>query len=70
MKAKIRAVDHGALCEHETLGGAVRLAVPKPDHYYPLLYVLGMQTPEDKVTIFNEALAYGSVTMTCVKLGG
>ena len=70
VKAKIRAVDHGGLCEHETLGRAVSLAVPTPDHYYPLLYVLGMQTPEDEVTIFNDALAYGSVTMTSVKLGG
>ncbi|MGO9471347.1 MAG: dioxygenase, partial [Isosphaeraceae bacterium] len=69
LKAKIRAVDHGALCEHETLGRAVSLAVPTPDHYYPLLHVLGMQTPEDKVTIFNDALAYGSVTMTSLRLG-
>ena len=69
MKAKIRAADHGALCEYETLDRAVRLAVPAPDHYLPLLYVLGMQTPEDQVTIFNDALAYGSVTMTSVRLG-
>ena len=69
VKAKIKADDHMALCEYETLGSAVRLAVPTPDHYYPLLYVLGMQTPEDKVTVFNEALAYGCVTMTSVRLG-
>jgi len=69
VKAKIKAVDHGALCEHEALGRAVSLAVPTPDHYYPLLYVLGMQTPEDKVTIFNDSLAYGCVTMTSVRLG-
>ena len=69
LKAKIRAADHGALCEYETLGRAVRLAIPAPDHYVPLLYVLGMQTPEDRVTIFNDALAYGGVTMTSVRLG-
>lgn len=69
VKAKIRAGDHGALCEPATLGRAVSLAVPTPDHYDPLLYVLGMQTPDDKVTIFNDALAYGSVTMTSVRLG-
>jgi 4,5-DOPA dioxygenase extradiol len=69
VKAKIRAGDHGALCEHEKLGRVVSLAVPTPDHYYPLLYVLGMQTPDDRVTIFNDALAYGGVTMTSVRLG-
>jgi 4,5-DOPA dioxygenase extradiol len=69
MKAKIRAGDHSALCAPETLGRAVGLAIPSPEHYYPLLYVLGMQTPEDNLTIFNEALAYGAVTMTSVRLG-
>lgn len=69
VKAKIKAVDHGSLCERETLGRSVRLAVPTPEHYFPLLYVLGMQTSEDKVTIFNDALAYGCVTMTSVRLG-
>jgi 4,5-DOPA dioxygenase extradiol len=57
------------LCAYESLGNAVSLAVPKPDHYYPLLYVVGMQTEKDKVTIFNDALAYGGVTMTSVRLG-
>ncbi len=69
LKAKIRAADHRALCDYETLGLAVRLAIPAPDHYDPLLYVLGMQTPEDRVTIFNDALAYGGLTMTSVRLG-
>jgi 4,5-DOPA dioxygenase extradiol len=69
VKAKIKAADHRALCNHEELGRAVSLAIPTPDHYYPLLYVLGMQTQEDNVTIFNDALAYGSVTMTSVRLG-
>ena len=69
LKAKIRAGDHRALCAYEQLGTSVRLAVPTPDHFYPLLYVLGMQVPEDNVTIFNDALAYGCVTMTSVRLG-
>ena len=69
MKAKIQAADHKALCEYETLGGSVSLAVPTPEHYFPLLYALGMQTSEDKVIIFNDALAYDCVTMTSVRLG-
>ena len=40
-----------------------------PDHCYPLLSWLGMQTPEDRVNVFNDALAYGCVTMTSVRLG-
>lgn len=68
MKAKINAGEHAALCDYKRLGRSVCLAVPSPDHYYPLLYVLGMQTRDDKVTIFNDALAYGGVTMTSVRL--
>lgn len=69
IKTRIQAADHGALCNYESLGQAVRLAIPAPDHCAPLLYVLGMQTPEDRVTIFNDALAFGGVTMTSVRLG-
>ncbi|MGP0063762.1 MAG: hypothetical protein ACLQGP_09215 [Isosphaeraceae bacterium] len=43
--------------------------MPTPDHYYPLLYLLGMQTSEDRGTVFNDALTYGCVTMTSVRLG-
>jgi hypothetical protein len=69
VKAKVKGSDHRALCECAELGIAVRLAIPKPDHYYPLVYVLATQTPDDKVTVFKDALAYGSVTMPSVRLG-
>jgi 4,5-DOPA dioxygenase extradiol len=69
IKAKILAGDHRALCEHETLGPAVRLAVPTTDHYDPLLYVLGMQTSKDKLAVFNDAMPYDGVTMTSVRVG-
>ena len=29
-------------------------AVPTPEHYWPVLYVLGVRRPEDRVAFFND----------------
>ncbi len=61
--------DHQALINYEKLGAAARLAIPTPDHYYPLMYVLGLQDKKDEVSLFNDKLVAGSLNMTSVKLG-
>jgi 4,5-DOPA dioxygenase extradiol len=53
--------DHGPLMDYETLGPSAKLAIPTPDHYYPLLYVA--------VSIFNDVAVGGSLTMTSVRIG-
>lgn len=45
-------------------GDLARLAVPTPDHFYPLLYVLGASDEEDKISVYNKAAELGSLTMT------
>lgn len=45
-------------------GEAARLSVPTPDHYYPLLNLLGAVVAEDCVTVFNKGYDLGSVSMT------
>ncbi|MFO1065982.1 MAG: hypothetical protein U0892_19135 [Pirellulales bacterium] len=65
---KIRNGDHAGLCDYRGLGRAVDMAIPTPDHYLPLLYVLGMQDPRDELTLFNSEPAYGSLTMTSLRL--
>ncbi|NDL66476.1 4,5-DOPA dioxygenase extradiol [Anaerotalea alkaliphila] len=57
------AADHGAA------GEAGRLAVPTPDHFYPLLYVLGAAEQGEQVEVFNESRIMGSVSMTCYLIG-
>jgi 4,5-DOPA dioxygenase extradiol len=68
-KKKIVAGDHAPLIDHMSLGPAARLAIPTPDHYYPLLYTLGLQEKGDAVEFFNDRAVAGSLTMTSVKLG-
>lgn len=68
-KTKILNGDHQSLINYDKLHSSVRLAVPTPDHYYPLLYCLALQEKSDDVTIFNDKAIYGSLTMTSVKIG-
>jgi len=48
---------------------AARLSIPTPDHYYPLLYVLGASDETDPVAISLDKVVMGSISMMSVKLG-
>ncbi|RAW01119.1 4,5-DOPA-extradiol-dioxygenase [Pseudochryseolinea flava] len=61
--------DHRALIDYEKLGPDFRNAIPTAEHYIPLLYTLGLQTPKDKISFFNDKVVGGSLTMTSVMLG-
>jgi len=68
-KQKISDNDHQPLLKYQTLNKAAALAIPTPDHYYPLIYTLGLQQSKDKIEFFNDSLVAGSLTMTSVKIG-
>lgn len=48
---------------------AAMLSVPTPDHFYPLLYVLGASSVDDTIEVFNDSCLMGSMSMTCYVLG-
>lgn len=68
-KDKIVSGDVKSLIDYQQLGNAAKLAIPTPDHYYPLLYILGLQQKNDAVDFFNDKAVGGSLTMTSVKIG-
>nr|WP_298717444.1 4,5-DOPA dioxygenase extradiol [uncultured Steroidobacter sp.] len=68
-RAFMLAGDHEPLINYEQLGKDATLSVPTPDHYLPLLYVLGAQLPGDKVTFPIEGVDGGSISMLSVQLG-
>ncbi len=68
-KEKIKEGDHQALIHYEKLGDAAKLAIPTPDHYYPLLYTLGLQDKKEEPVFFNDKLVAGSLNMTSVQFG-
>ncbi len=66
----LQADEPKPLVDYETrLGSEAMLAVPTPDHYLPLLYVLGARTASEPVTFPVEGVDGGSVSMLAVKIG-
>lgn len=61
--------EYNPLIAYEQLGKSVQLAVPTPDHYYPLIYTLGLSTEADAIQLFNDEMVGGSLNMTSVQFG-
>jgi 4,5-DOPA dioxygenase extradiol len=55
---------HEELADYHSLGSAVQLAVPTPEHFLPVLYVLAVQREGEVTTYFNDKAIAGSLTMT------
>ncbi|MGH8136636.1 MAG: 4,5-DOPA dioxygenase extradiol [Steroidobacteraceae bacterium] len=66
----ICAGDYAPLVDYEQLGNDARLSIPTPDHYLPLLYVLGTRQPGETVTFPVEGVDGGSISMLAVQVGG
>jgi len=58
-----------ALIDYQKGSKSLQLAIPTPDHYIPLLYTLGLKTKTDELTLFNDQLLAGSLSMTSVRIG-
>lgn len=61
--------NHKELISYTQLGKEVRLAIPTPEHFLPLLYVLALKEENEQLSFFNDKAVMGSLTMTSVKIG-
>ena len=61
--------SHDKLIKYESLGKEAMMAIPTPEHYWPLMYTLGLKGSKDDVSFFNDKVVGGSLTMTSVKIG-
>jgi 4,5-DOPA dioxygenase extradiol len=61
--------DHAPLVDYESLGREARLSVPTPDHYLPLLYVVGARQQNDRIDFPVEGVDGGSISMLAVRVG-
>jgi 4,5-DOPA dioxygenase extradiol len=68
-KRLIESKAHDKLIDWESLGEAAKLSIPTPDHYFPMLYALGLQGKEESLTFFNEQLAFGAGSMRSFRIG-
>ena len=69
LKQLIDEGRHEELIDYRSLGEAVRLAVPTPEHYLPMLYVLATGLPGEPIRYFNDRAVAGSLTMTSFVIG-
>jgi len=68
-RARIVADEPGPLLAYAALGRDALLSVPTPEHFLPLLAVLGARHPGEPVTFPVEGIDGGSISMLSVRLG-
>ena len=61
--------DHAQVVAYESLGHDALLSVPTPDHYLPLLYLLGLRREHDRISFPVEGVDGGSISMLTVQIG-
>jgi 4,5-DOPA dioxygenase extradiol len=66
MKGYILSGDTEKLIHYAAQGRAFQLAIPTPEHYLPLLYILALKTGKESIRLFNDKPVGGSLTMTSV----
>jgi 4,5-DOPA dioxygenase extradiol len=69
VRQRLLAGDDGPLVDYEALGPDSRLSIPTPDHYLPLLYVIGLRGKNEPVTFPVEGIDGGSVSMLAIQIG-
>jgi len=63
------AGDFSPLIDYESLGRDSVLSIPTPDHYLPLLYVLGAKRDDEPISFPVQGVDGGSVSMLTVQIG-
>jgi 4,5-DOPA dioxygenase extradiol len=65
----LREGNDAPLVDYESLGRDAILAAPTPDHYLPLLYVMGLRRRGEVVSFPVEGFDGGSISMLTVQIG-
>ena len=70
VRERLSAGEDAPLIDYEhQLGNEARQAVPTPDHYLPLLYVIGSRTPSEPISFPVEGMDGGSISMLTAQVG-
>ncbi len=69
VRSALVAGDDLQIIDYEALGSDALLSVPTPEHYLPLLYVIGARRPGERITFPVEGIDGGSISMLSVQVG-
>lgn len=69
VKELLSDADDEPLINYMTLGKDAILSIPTPDHYLPLLYVIGCRKEGEKLSFPVKGFDGGSVSMLSVQIG-
>ena len=69
VRARLLAGDHAALINYTTLSIDHQFAIPTPEHYLPLLYIIGLQHAGDQVSFPVTGSDGGAISMLSVAIG-
>ena len=61
--------DDAQVVAYKGLGPDAMMSVPTPDHYLPLLYVLGLRKKNEAIRFPVQGIDGGSVSMLAVQIG-
>ncbi len=69
-REQVGRLDAEALCDYRRRAPHALESVPTPEHFEPLLFVLGAALPGDRVHDLYEGFRYGSLSMRTFVLAG
>jgi 4,5-DOPA dioxygenase extradiol len=70
IKKMILSGEYDKLTDIAEMSSVYKMAVPTPEHYNPLLYVLGLKEENEEIEFFNDEIAMGSISMTSIFIFG
>jgi len=69
IKERILHKDYDSVVNFQKAGESAKKAFSIPDHFFPLLSVLGAVSPDDQTKVFNDSCVLGSLSMTSYLFG-
>lgn len=64
----IQKQDFESVINYSKYGSVSRDSVPTPEHFLPLLYILGVSRQNETIKIFNNDIVMGSIAMTSLAI--